>query len=75
MVPKDCYETAFQTHAGNYEFRVMPFGITGAPHSFQKAINSTLSSLLRKYVLVFIDDILMYRHSYEEHLHHLEQVF
>jgi hypothetical protein len=75
MHPDDCGKTAFQTHAGHYEFKVMSFGLTGAPHTFQKAMNSTLKHLLRKSVLVFFDDILVYSKSYEEHLCHLEEVF
>jgi hypothetical protein len=47
------HKTAFQTHVGHYEFRVMPFGLTGAPGTFQKATNHTLAPLLRKCVLVF----------------------
>jgi hypothetical protein len=75
MNPKDSFKTTFQTHFGHFELRVMSFGLTGAPHSFQRAMNSTLAPLLRKCVLVFFDDILIYSHSYEDHLQHLELVF
>jgi len=47
------FETAFQTHLGQFEFRVMSFGLTGAPGSFQGAMNDTLAPYLRKFVLVF----------------------
>jgi hypothetical protein len=52
----------------------MSFDLTSAPHTFQKAMNSTLYPLLRKCVLVFFDDILLYSKSYEDHLVHLELV-
>jgi hypothetical protein len=47
-------EEAFQTHFGQFEFRVMPFGLTGAPGTFMDAMNSTLAPFLRKFVLVFL---------------------
>jgi hypothetical protein len=53
----------------------MAFGLTGAPGTFQGAMNQTLAPGLRKFVLVFFDDILVYNRSYVEHLFHLAQVF
>jgi hypothetical protein len=74
MDPTDSYKTTCQTHNGHFEFRVMSFGLTGAPHSFQKAMNSSLAPFLRKFALVFFDDILIYSQTYEDHIAHLEQV-
>jgi hypothetical protein len=53
MAFADCFKTTSQTHHGYIEFKVMSFGLTGAPHTFQKAVNSTLAPLLRKCVLAF----------------------
>jgi hypothetical protein len=72
--PGEEHKIAFQTHIGQFEFRVMAFGLTGAPGTFQKAMNTTLSPLLRKCVLVFFDDILVYNSSFESHLQHLQMV-
>jgi hypothetical protein len=74
LAPGEEYKTAFQTHFGQYEFRVMPFGLYGAPNTFQSAMNTTLAPLLRKCVLVFFDDILIYSKTLTEHTTDLQQV-
>ena len=65
---------AFQTHSGQCEFRVMAFGLSRALATFLKAMNTMLHPLLRKCVLVFLDDILIFSKSREEHLVHLRLV-
>lgn len=68
------YKTAFQTHIGHFEFRVMAFGLSGAPNTFLSAMNDTLAPVLRKSAIVFFDDILVYSATFEDHLEHLKQV-
>jgi hypothetical protein len=75
MDPQDVHKTAFQTHNGHYEYKVMPYGVTGGPATFQLAMNSVLSPFLRKCVVVFIDDILIYSSNWTTHLHQLRAVF
>ncbi|XP_073360410.1 uncharacterized protein [Aegilops tauschii subsp. strangulata] len=72
--PGEEYKTAFQTHNGQFEFLVMPQGLTGGPNTFQLAMNSDLSPALRKCAVVFFDDILVLSATYALHLQHLAEV-
>lgn len=74
MSPGEEFKTTFQTHSGHWEYTVTPFGLAGAPATFLGAMNSTLQPLLRKCVIVFFDDILVYSRSLPEHIEHLKQV-
>ena len=68
---EDIFKTAFRTRYGCYEFVVIPFGITNAPTTFMCLMNIVLSKYLDKFVVIFIDDILIYSKTKEEHDKHL----
>jgi len=72
---EDIPKTAFKTHFGQYEFKVLSFGLCNAPATFMTLMNSIFKDELNNYVSVYLDDILIYSKTEEEHLVHLTNVF
>ncbi|KAI5085992.1 hypothetical protein C0J45_23069, partial [Silurus meridionalis] len=70
----DEWKTAFNTPAGHYEYLVMPFGLTNAPAVFQALVNEVLRDMLNTFVFVYLDDILIFSRSMDEHIRQVRQV-
>ncbi|KAI2655924.1 Transposon Tf2-9 polyprotein [Labeo rohita] len=70
----DEWKTAFSTTSGHYEYRVMPFGLANSPSYFQAFVNDVFRDMLGRWVIVYIDDILIFSNSYAEHVQHVRAV-
>ena len=70
----DEWKTAFRTRYGSFEWSVMPFGLTNSPAAFQRMMNEIFSDLLDLSVLVYLDDILIYSDTLNEHRDHVQEV-
>ncbi len=70
----DIQKTAFCTQYGTFEYVVMPFGLAGAPSTYQRFVSSILEPIKKPWLQVYIDDILIFSNSPEEHLLHIEEV-
>ncbi|GBG80326.1 hypothetical protein CBR_g30694 [Chara braunii] len=71
---EDRYKTTFKTRYGHFEWLVMPFGLTNVPATLQAAMTTEFRHMLYRYVLIYLDDILVYSRSLEEHVEHLRTV-
>ena len=71
---EDIFKATFRTRHGHYEFVIMPFGLTNAPAIFVCLMNNLMHKYMDKFVVIFIDDILIYSKSEEEHREHLKIV-
>jgi len=75
MVPTDYEKTAFRTHNGYFEFRVILFGLCNSSSTFQATMNDLFSPHLHCFIIVFFDDIFVYSQTLSEHVSHLETTF
>ena len=74
MDEKDKAKTAFVSPFGLYEYNSMPFGLTNAPATFQRLMQRCLNEMIFQLLLVYLDDIIVYSSTFEEHLERLDKV-
>jgi hypothetical protein len=74
MAEGEEWKTAFRTRYGLYEYMVMPMGLTNAPATFQHAMNSIFSEYLDRFLLVYLDDLLIYSNDLQEHREQVRKV-
>ena len=74
MDPKDQDKTAFTTPFGLFEYTSMPLGLTGAPATFQRLMDGVMSDFLFNFLLAYLDDLLIFSQSFDDHLQHLEKI-
>jgi hypothetical protein len=74
IAPEDVEKTAFVTHLGHFQFKVLCFGLTNAPATFQRVMHRIFAPYIGRFVLVYLDDILVMSRTPEEHVHHLRTV-
>jgi hypothetical protein len=75
MHPREIHKTAFNTRWGHYEFMVLPQGLTGSPGTFMGVMNTVFKEQTNVFVIVSMDDIMIYSKNEDDHLKHLEEVF
>ena len=75
MDERDIEKTTFTCHIGLFAFNVMPFGLRNAPPTFQRLMNEVMGEYLNDFVVVYIDDIMVYSRTFEKHIEHLKKVF
>jgi hypothetical protein len=75
MQLEDESKTAFKTYHGRFQFMVMLFGLTNSPATFQCLMNAIFAKHMRKFVLIFVNDIWVFNNSLEDHVEHLRIVF
>jgi hypothetical protein len=74
MKESHIFKTAFTTHLGHFKYVVLPFGSINTPTTFQDLMNFVLAEFLRKFVVVFFNDILIHSQTMEDHVKHLRVV-